>query len=178
MTERLWFQNSVEGLYVRGLGPLLGDADRAALAKVGIRVEKLLPAYPETVVVAGLRVVGPLVLPRGSWEEQQRELGVRAVKGYFDTVLGKALAGVLKLVGPERGIARLDRSLRSITNYLNARVVGRADRSADVEVEPVGPLMHFIVGIFDGSGSLQSEGRAKAELVSHSGETCVVRLHW
>jgi uncharacterized protein (TIGR02265 family) len=178
MVERLWFQNSIEGLFVRAIGAQLGAAEKAALAKAGLRVDQMLPAYSEPVVLACLRIVGPVVLPNGTWEEQQHELGVRAVRGYFDTMLGKALAQLLRLVGPERGIARLDRSLRSITNYLNARVIARGNRSADVQVEPVGPLLHFIIGIFQGSSMLQSEGKAKAELLSHDGETCVVRLSW
>jgi uncharacterized protein (TIGR02265 family) len=86
--------------------------------------------------------------------------------------------GLAKLVGPERGISRLDRNLRSLTNYLNARVVSRADKSAEVEVEPVGPLMHFIVGILHGSGSLDDGGKSGATLRSHAGEKCTVRLSW
>lgn len=178
MTERLWFQNVVEGLFVRGLGPTLSATDKVALANVGLKLDKLLPAYSEGVMLEALRIAGPLVLPRGNFEEQQHELGVRMVKGYFDTLLGKAMVGVVKLVGPERGISRLDRNLRTLTNYLNARIVTRAERSADVEVEPVGPLMHFIVGILHGSGSLDDDGKSGATLVSHSGEKCVVRLSW
>lgn len=178
MTERLWFQNVVEGLFVRGIGPQLSAADKAALAKVGLKLDKLLPAYSEAVMVEALRVAGPLVLPRGSLEEQQHELGVRAAKGYFDTFLGKAMVGLVKLVGPERGISRLDRNLRTLTNYLNARIVTRAEKSADVEVEPVGPLMHFIVGVLHGSGSLDDGGKSGATLISHAGEKCVVRLSW
>jgi len=84
----------------------------------------------------------------------------------------------VKLVGPERGVSRLDRNLKTLTNYLNARIISRADKSAEVEVEPVGPLMHFIVGILHGSGSLDDDGKSGATLLSHSGEKCTVRLSW
>ena len=180
MTERFWFQNSIEGLYVRGLGKLLGPAEKAALARVGLRVDQLQPAYSEATVLAALRVVGPVVLPNGTWEQQLHRLGVLTVVGYVDTVLGRALAGMLRVVGPERGIGWLDRNMRSLTNYLNVRVlsVSRGERTADIEVAPVGELAHFLVGIFDGSGSLQSDGGARATLVSHDGERCIVRLKW
>lgn len=178
--ERLWFQNAVEGLFIRNLSSQLNDENRRALAAAGLKLDKLLPAYPVSVMKAALQVVGPVVLPKGTWAEQQRDLGNRLVKGYFDTVLGAALSSLLRLVGPDRGLSRLDRSLRSITNYLDCRVENRAPQQVEVVVEPVDGLSWFLLGIFEGSGGLlfTKGGTSTIELLNETAEQCRLRITW
>lgn len=179
MSQHLWFRNLLEGLVVRGLGPSLTDELRGALARIGVDVTDLEPAYDVPTMVRLLAVLGPLVGPSLPPDEQQRLLGMRAVEGPFHTLLGHALAQVLRVVGPARGIDRLERSLRSVTNSLHVRVVTREARAAEVDVEPVGPLAHFVVGIFQGAALLQARpGQTSATLLGLEGERCRLRLSW
>jgi uncharacterized protein (TIGR02265 family) len=75
MSERLWFQSSVEGLFVRGAGSAMTTSLAARLAAIGIDLNALAPAYPADVMTEAIRLtVAELFTERPS-AEGQRELG-------------------------------------------------------------------------------------------------------
>lgn len=175
---RVWHRGFLEGLFVRGLGARLTPAHREQLARLGLPVDRLREASSDEVLLEALRLVGPLVAPDAPFERQQHQLGVQAVVGYFDTSLGYLFSAALQLSGPARGVRHLDRNLRMLTNSLHATVLEQGASEAVVEVQPVGALAHFVVGVLDGSGSLARDGKAGAHLVALEGERCQVRLFW
>lgn len=179
MIEHLWFQNSIEGLFLRSLKAELNSDLRTELKSVGLDLSHLVPAYPVGTLRMALERVAPLVLPGATWEAQQRELGRRLVRGYFDTMMGRALSGVLRLVGPQRGITRIHRSFRSVTNYLTVQGEVLGPGEARVIFEPVDGLAHFLVGILEESGGLLlQKGASRVSLWSDDGDRCEVRIEW
>lgn len=180
MGERLWFQNAVEGLFVRDLRGVLTKEHRAELKRLGIDLERLLPAYPVDTFRRGLELVAPLVAPNQPAFEQQRELGRRLTRGYFDTLLGQALAKIAGLVGPARGLSRIDRNFRSITNYLDVKVIEQQARSASVSFTPVDGLSGLLLGIAQASGNLlERPGQSTSvTLVTDVDDRAVMRFEW
>lgn len=179
MIEHLWFQNSIEGLFVRNLRGYLTDEIRADLRSIGLNVDRLEPAYPVGTLRRAIERLGPVVLPGASSDAQQWELGRRLTRGYFDTMMGRALTSVLRLVGPQRGITRIHRSFRGITNYINA--YGEVIRPGEGRVvfDPVDGLAPFLTGIMAESGGLLLQGgETRVTLVADMGDRCEVRLEW
>lgn len=178
--ERLWFRDALEGLFIRDLKDVLRPAHVTGLQSLGINLSRLLPAYPVATFRAGLELVGPLVAPNQSPFDQQLELGRRLTRGYFDTFLGRAMSKVMALVGPDRGITRIARSYRSLTNYLDARLLEKNPGSARVSFSPVEGLTGLLLGINQESGVLLSGEKLSTHvtLISDDGVEAFLRFEW
>lgn len=178
--ERLWFRDAVEGLFIRNLKGAIGLTQANELKRLGLDLERLLPAYPVATFRAALDVVGPLVAPTGTPMEQQIELGRRITRGYFDTLLGRPLAKIMGLVGPDRGITRIGRSYRNLTNYLDARLLEKGIGRARVSFSPVEGLTGFILGINQESGALLANAgqTTKVSVLSDDGVEALMQFEW
>lgn len=121
MTERLWFQQAVEGCFVKGLGNDLTPALRAELASLGIDVEHLLPGYPVELVSQGLRVAAKH-LPHPDGEGVAlRELGRRFMLGYQQTFIGRAMVTMMGVLGVHRVLPRMKRNISTGGNFMETR---------------------------------------------------------
>ena len=180
LDERLWFRDAVEGLFIRELKGLLMPAHHAQLKSLGIDLGKLLPAYPVATFRAGLDLMGPLVAPHQPPFEQQLELGRRLTRGYFDTFLGRAMSKMMAMVGPDRGITRIGRSYRSLTNYVDAKLLEHPPGSARVSFSPVEGLTALLLGINQETGVLLSSDkrRTNVTLESDDGTEALMRFEW
>jgi uncharacterized protein (TIGR02265 family) len=178
--ERLWFRNAIEGLFVRDLKDVLTPSVRAELGALGFDLEKLRPAYPVPTFRKALEVVAPLVAPGLTPFEQQVELGHRLTRGYFDTLLGHAVAKFVAMVGPERGLSRLGRNFRGLTNYLDVKVLEQGKGTARVSFSPVDGLTGLLLGISDASGVLlrKRDATSKVSLISDDGTEALMRFEW
>lgn len=178
--ERLWFRGALEGLFVRELQDVLTPAHHGELKRLGIDVSKLLPAYPVATFRAGLELVGPIVAPNRSPFDQQLELGRRLTRGYFDTFVGRATATVMSIVGPDRGITRIAQSFRSLTNYVDAKLLEKHVGSARVSFSPVEGLTALLLGINQASGSLLGGTKiaTRVSLDSDDGTEALMRFEW
>lgn len=119
--ERLVFGQVVEGLVKHGLKGRLTPALSARLRSEGLDLERpILPAYPVELWVRCLHAIVDLDAPELGREEAFRQLGARMVDGMGETLVGKALFSLLRLIGPRRLVQRLPRDLASSDNYTNA----------------------------------------------------------
>ena len=62
-TEKLWFSQAIEGLFIRGLGARLTPDVRAKISAEGIDLGKLQPAYPIEQIHRAARAVLPTLWP-------------------------------------------------------------------------------------------------------------------
>ncbi|MDX2014926.1 MAG: DUF2378 family protein [Myxococcaceae bacterium] len=116
MAEHLIFSQTIEGL-LRALGPLPPEA-RAHFKTLGLDVDRpLLPAYPLEQFVAVLDAAGALVAPQATPLEQGRLLGRRFMDGYQNTLIGRAMVAVMRIIGPWRTLERLSHQFRTGNNF-------------------------------------------------------------
>lgn len=123
MAERLWFSDPVvEGLFRRALKTRLTPSLVAKLRERGLELDKpLQPAYPAERCAEWIRLVAELYPPL-SEREATYQVGRANMDGYVQTVLGRAVVQVLKVIGPKRTLPRLGRSFRTGTNYMQVDV--------------------------------------------------------
>jgi uncharacterized protein (TIGR02265 family) len=152
--ERLWYQNIVESVFVRGPGPLLTPALRALVKQEGIDLDRLLPAYPVTLVVKVARAALPTMFPGVPAAEAMRSFGAASLRGYNETMLGSAVVGLLKLLGTRRALERLRVSMSAGSNYLKTEFTGLTETSAELTVSDVSTMPEFYQGIFEEGGRL------------------------
>ncbi|NTX35156.1 DUF2378 family protein [Myxococcus sp. CA033] len=147
MPEKLVFEHTFEGLFVRGLAGRVTPALRERLREVGLDLEsKLQPAYGFDTWCSAVRVTAHELHPEEPPEVGYALLGERMVDGYRETIMGRALFSVIQLLGPRRGVGRARQMFRSGNNYTEARVDDVTSREVDVWMNEAGPIRYFTQG--------------------------------
>jgi uncharacterized protein (TIGR02265 family) len=148
MSERLVFAHTVEGLFKRGVSGRLSSELKERLRQAGLDLERpLMPAYPLETWFQCVSLTARALYPEDSEELALRKLGERMVDGYLETTMGSAMFGLLRLLGPQRTLGRMQKNLRSANNYTEARLTEVDPRALDLWMNEPGPLRYFMQGV-------------------------------
>ncbi len=147
MQEKLVFDQTLEGLFVRGLDGRVTPTLKLHLKEVGVDLDrKLLPAYPFETWCSCVRVAAQALYADATEEQAYHALGERMVDGYRGTMLGRALFSVLQLLGPRRVLSRVQQSFRSGNNYTVVRVEDLGPCLLRLWVNEPGPTRYLVQG--------------------------------
>lgn len=156
----------MEGL-VRAMEPLASPSVWVELKSQGFdKNAPLHAAYPLKtwllVLEAGVRAC-----EGRSREEALRHLGARAIAGFRETLIGRALFQLLTIIGLERGLKRVTRSFRNGNNFLELDLLrfepGRAAlRARNVAGVPEHFLGMLVAGC-EAVGARDVQGRVLAQ---------------
>ncbi len=147
MQEKLVFDQTLDGLFIRGLESQVTPSLRLHLREVGVDLDrKLLPAYPFETWCSCVRVAARELYADAPEEQAYRALGERMVDGYRSTVMGRALFSVLQLLGPRRVLGRMQQSFRSGNNYTEVRMRELAPTHMELWVNEAGPTRYLVQG--------------------------------
>jgi uncharacterized protein (TIGR02265 family) len=121
--EKLIFDHTVESL-LRTLDRPIPPEQIKGLDALGIDLSKpLQPAYPLEVYSALIGFIGRQRFPGLPDEQADFEVGRAFIEAYTtQSMMGKALKGLLRVVGPHRAIERMNRTFRSANNYTETRL--------------------------------------------------------
>jgi uncharacterized protein (TIGR02265 family) len=147
--QKLVFEQSVEGMYLKGHPELLTPQVKAAIRAIGIDLDqKLKPVYPSELVNEATRTFRKLAYA-GEADDAKAyaRMGERIVDGYFGTVFGKAMVGVLKLFGPKRIVGRLPQTMRSGTNFQTVTLEWKGEAEAHLTLGDTEPDPNINVGV-------------------------------
>ncbi|MDX2011394.1 MAG: DUF2378 family protein [Myxococcaceae bacterium] len=122
--ERVVFSSVFEALgrIVEASTPHL-KKDAQAL---GVDFSNLNPAYPADTWRRLTAQVAQALHPTVTAPVAEYRLGQRIIQEYGKTVIGRALMGTLKVLGPARCFSRVSRSFRTANNYTEDRVTQHA----------------------------------------------------
>jgi uncharacterized protein (TIGR02265 family) len=133
--EPLAFASMVEGLR-RAMGTL-DERTHRKFEELGLPMRgKMEQTYPRDLWVRVCLFAGQQLNPTFSPEQQRVALGRRFVQGYAETLVGKALLAAMRVLGPKRALARLERSFRTGNNY--SRVTFRETEGGGIELDVLG----------------------------------------
>lgn len=147
MSEKFVFEQTIEGLFVRGLGPRLTPQLKQRLRIEGLDLDAPLhPAYSfekwcRFVALANEELHG------GAIEAGYQALGERVVDGFKDSLLGGAVFAVLKVIGPKRALHRLKQNFRAGNNYSEGTVSEVGPNHFEVWMNECGDIRHLTSGI-------------------------------
>ncbi|MDP2269525.1 MAG: DUF2378 family protein [Archangium sp.] len=115
-SEKVVFAQSMEGIY-RALTPHTPQ-ERAAFLKAGVKTgDHFDAAYP---IQAWLDILDASAASRFAHLpelERYTEVGRVFFLGFGKTLMGSAVLGLLKVIGPRRTLDRLTRNFRSANNF-------------------------------------------------------------
>lgn len=179
MAERLVFPPIVEGLFVRGLNGKVTPMLKQQLRSAGLDLERpLLPAYPlETwisCVALTARALHPQVPEAVAW----RMLGERMIDGYQETLMGRALLGVMRLLGPWRMLWKAQHGFRTSNNYTEVRITQRGPNEAEVWLNEPGLLRYFKQGVMLAMGRAAGAPETSVEVSRFDDESVTYRIVW
>lgn len=115
------YAHSVEALFARALRSRMPEACVRELREAGLDLSKpLRPQYPEAEYELHIRIARRHLFPDLADPEAYRRMGRLFVSGYLETTIGAALKVLLRMLGPERNLARMPGYFEGGTSYVRA----------------------------------------------------------
>lgn len=178
-TEQVVYDVAVEGLFVKGLGPRLTAPLKEKLRSTGIDVDApLRPTYAREVWAAALEVTARELYPAVPTAEAFRLLGHVVLDGTANTMIGRTILALAKLIGPRRAIARLPQAFSSMNNFIECRHSEDAPNDHRVWFnECYGHPSYFQGGI---EAALTATGARSltVEVAAREGQAVTFRVRW
>ncbi|MDP1918285.1 MAG: DUF2378 family protein [Myxococcales bacterium] len=165
---------------MQSLEKILRPIDAPTMERVralGIDFDKLLPAYPVETWYAGIELAMSRFDPSLTPEQKQNHFGVRLVEVYGDTLIGKAMYTMMRIIGPERSIQRATRSFRTATNFLDTSYVVHGPRDWELTMNEV-VFPHRYPGFFEKALSVAGAKNVKVELTGLTDTHATYRSRW
>ncbi len=179
MAERVVYSQVIEALLDHGLKGMTTPRVLAQLAALGVdRRQPLAPQYPISVWGPCLVYLAKELSPASSEEEALKRLGERFVEGYQQTLAGKAVFGLAKVVGPDRTITRVASSFRSGNNYVEARVTKLGPGTYDVWMNEELRYQPYVSGLIRASMRCVGAEGATVHMRDRAAFEFVMEVRW
>jgi uncharacterized protein (TIGR02265 family) len=179
LEQRVVFKHTVEGLFFQALkGKVSARIKQRVRDEAKIDLDKIEPAVPLTRWNRSFEICAEELFPGERAEVALERMGRMMTHGYFETFLGRAVAGVLKVIGPARALKRLDRSFRSGNNYSEVKVTELAPTHYRFWCNDVGMARHVVLGVVSGGGEVAGAKNLRGEVTHHDEQGCTIELKW
>jgi uncharacterized protein (TIGR02265 family) len=177
--ELLVYEQTVEGLFIRALGNRLTPECRARLSQAGLDVtRKLKPAYPFQSWMTFIRIAAEELYPGMPLAEATFKLGEAHLEGFRETMLGRAVISLLRVIGPKRALLRATQNFRAGNNYTESRVTELGPHQFELWMNEVGEFPEFTAGIIYAGVRLAGAQEPRVEPTSYDGHACTYRITW
>ncbi len=173
-TERVVFGPSMEGLH-RALQPPTPE-EQAAFARAKVADGRFDPAYPLDVYLSILDACASSRFGACEPLERYTRVGRLFWAGYEKTLVGSALTGLMRVLGPRRTLERMTRNFRTANNYTEIEVERLAPNHHLVRVNYVART-GFYLGIIE-SGCLRAGAKDLSVVVLEAHESPVYEVKW
>ncbi len=173
------FDQTLEGLFVRGLDGRVTPSMKLHLREVGVDLDrKLLPAYPFETWCSCVRVAARELYADEPEARAYHALGEHMVDGYRGTMMGRALFSVLQLLGPRRVLARVQQSFRSGNNYTQVRTRDLSPTHLELWMNEAGPTRYLVQGALLAGMRGCGVKEARVEVSSFTDEDVTFSVSW
>ena len=175
----LVFEQAVEGLFKVALGPVMTVELSSALKRAGLDLDRpLKPAYPRAQWNEFVRIAAEGLWPGEAPERAYRDLGRQLISGYSQTLMGKAVTAVVRLIGPRRVLERMTRNLRSGGNFNLTRVEDVAPGEVKFWINE--PYLHpdYVAGLIEAALELAGAKQVQVKLETRDAQGCTYRIAW
>lgn len=172
------FNHTVEAMFTRALGAQLTPNGKRRLKELGIDLARLAPSYPFDIWMESLRIAASDAFPTRSIDDAMFRMGELLIEGYRSTIMGNAVLGMIRMLGPKRTLSRTTQNFRSGNNYTEARLVETGPTSYELWMNEVGAYPQFTAGIIH--AGLRASGAEGVEITTsgHDGHACTYQIRW
>ena len=145
-----WFvyEHTVEGLFYKALRSRITPAVAERLKALGIDLNGKPKSVPHEQWKKALTLAATELF-EGSLDERYRQLGRAVLQRYEETLMGKPVVGLMRLLGPKRILNRINSTLRSGNNYIEAKLVEVGDRLHEGEINECNGNPNYVAGVIE-----------------------------
>lgn len=179
MADKLIFDHTIEGLFMRGLTGQVTPRLKEKLRQAGLDLSRpLLPAYPVDVWMRCIGLTAQELYSTTPDTEAWRRLGERMVEGYRETVMGSAMFTLLKILGPRRTLERAQKNFRSGNNYTEVRFTDVSPTLVEVWMNETDLMRYFIQGMIQAGMRTSGAPDLRVSILQFDSQGTTYRVSW
>lgn len=141
------YEHTVEGLFFKALKPRVTPVVAEKLKALGIDLSAKPKSLQHENWKKALLVATELF--EGTIDERYRHVGRSVLLRYEETLMGKTVVGLMRILGPRRVLQRINVSLRSGNNYVEANLVERGEKSFEGTINECNGNPNYIAGVIE-----------------------------
>ena len=174
-----WFvyEHTVEGLFFKALRARITPSLKDRLRPLGIDLDGKPKSVPHAQWVKALHLAATELF-EGSADERFRKLGNAVMLRHEETVMGKAVITVMRIMGPKRVLGRVNTTLRSGNNYIQASLAPTGLTSWEGRVNECNGNPHYIAGVVEQGLIISGAKDVKVEVSGFDGHSAMFKLSW
>lgn len=177
--ELLIFEQTIEALFLRALHGRLTPECKTRLRQAGLDVDqKLRPAYPFASWMTFLFIASEELFPKEPVEQGTWKLGEAYIEGFRETMLGRAVLSLLRVLGPRRALMRATQNFRAGNNYTESKLKELGPAQFELWMNEVGAYPAFTAGIIHAGLRVAGAHDISIETSGYDGHACTYRISW
>lgn len=166
--EQLIFGPTVEGLFVRGLGPKLTPELVGQLRAVGLDVEKRIArTYPRQVIHDAIGIAARGLYPGVPDDEGWYRVGKHVVVGLKAQPLMSATVLAMRVAGPRLTMKVISRTFRQTNNYMRVTLTEHARGHFVLELWPSNAQPRYMQAVIEDMLTISGARELKVEITEH-----------
>ncbi|MFO0601153.1 MAG: DUF2378 family protein [Myxococcaceae bacterium] len=178
MKEQILFNSFAEALIVRGYGSRITTSLKARLRQCELDLDNLRPGYPAHLLPSWLDAMALELFPAQSRAEAHHAMGRRFIEGWKETLLGRALRPLIKLLPPKRALGRMERNFGSTDNFTRITLTDLGPTAISMRFNDILGVPDFYEGLLDEGASLASAKDARCRLQKLEAPGAVFLCEW
>lgn len=176
--SRLVFAHTIEGLFVRAYGKLLGPELTATLKERGLDVAKIPQAVDAQVFGDAFKLVRDTLHRGDPSDAPDRAMGRRFLDAYFETVMGGLVRFALRMTSTDAVLLRASTHLKSGTNFIDAVAVQKGPKLVELTLSDYSTSPGFMAGIIQRLSELSGAKNVQVEYVADGAPKFRYLVRW
>ncbi len=176
---REWFvyEHTVEALFFKALHARVGPGLKDKLKPLGIDLDGKPKNVPQPEWVLALRLAADELFT-GPLDERYRSLGRAVLQRFEDTLMGKAIMSVMRVMGPARALKRIESNLRGGNNFIRASLDQKGPNEFVSEVNECNGNPHYIAGVIEGALHITGAKEVSVKVLEFDGHAAKYAITW
>ncbi len=173
------FDNTVDALFGRALGKKMTPRCRERLLAEGLDLSaKLKPFYPREQYYRFVNIAVEELFPGQPKDKAHYALGQAFIAGFNETLIGKAVISVVRMIGARRALERMTQNFRSSNNYMQTKLTQVSPGVHELWLSQTSGAPAYFEGVLFSSLSHTSAKNLKVERASYDGTACTLKISW
>lgn len=152
-------------MILRPYGPRLTPRLKDRLRSFELDLDKKLrPGYPARLLRPWLDALAEEFFPGQPHEQAHEAIGRAFIIGWKQTLLGRGIVQLVKLLPAKRAIGRIEKNFRATDNFTVIDVTDRGPREMGLRFHDVCDSVHFFHGVLDEGAKVSSAKNPRCRL--------------
>lgn len=175
---RVVFSAGFDSLFSKEVRARVTPALEAELLALGVNLKKPFQAgYPVEVWAGTVKACAKHLFPEARGNHGFFELGRLTMRGFRETLIGAAIFGVMRLIGPARTLERSARTYASASNYTKVTLNRLSDNAYEMGLNEAHTPPEYDMGVIDQALELLGV-RPSVKLISANPDGFLMHVSW